>query len=103
MLLQAIIHRIRLHASPLQFKPARIEGSIIYLKGFQIDILGTQRQLKLFPVCFNGDRSPLEAILVYMGCMEAMMYLHGFAKELLVGKSTLSSIFSTELDTDLLV
>ena len=103
LLLQAIIYRIRLHASPLRFKSARIEGSIIYLEGFQVDILDTQRQLKPFPVCLNGDRSPLEAVLVYMGCMEAMMYLHSFAKELLVGKSTLSSIFSTELDTDLLV
>ena len=103
LLLQAIVYRIRLHASPLRFKSARIEGSIIYLEGFRFDGLNTQRQLKPFPVCFDGDRSPLEVVFVYMGCMEAMMYLYSFAKELLVGKSTLSSICSTELDTDLLI
>ena len=31
------------------------------------------------------------------------MYLHSFAEELLAGKPTLSSIFSPELDTDLLI
>jgi hypothetical protein len=31
LLLQAIIYRIRLHASPLRFKSMRIEGSITYL------------------------------------------------------------------------
>jgi hypothetical protein len=92
LLLQAIIYRIRLHASPLRFKSARIEGSIIYIEGLQFDGLDTQRQLTSFPVCLNGDRSLFEAVLVYMGCMEAMMYLHRFAKELLAGKPTLSSI-----------
>jgi hypothetical protein len=103
LLLQAIIYRIRLHASPLRFKSARIEGSVIYLEGFQFDGLDTQRQLKPFPVSLDDDRRPFEAVLVYMGCMEAMMYLHSFAKELLTGKSTLSSPFPTEPDTDLLI
>jgi MYND finger len=93
LLLQAIIYRIRLHASPLRFKSARIEGSIIYIDGFQFDGLDTQRQLTSFPVCLNGDQSLFEAVLVYMGCMEAMMYLYRFAEELLAGKPTLSSIF----------
>jgi hypothetical protein len=42
-----------------------------------------------------------EAALVHMGHMGAIMYLHSFAEKLLVGKHTLSSIFSHELDTDL--
>lgn len=70
----------------------RIEGSIIFLNGFQFDGLDTQRQLNPFPVCLDGDRSLFEAVLVYMGCMEAMMYLYSFTKELLAGKPTPSSI-----------
>jgi hypothetical protein len=103
LLLQAIIYRIRLHASPLQFKSMRIEGSIISLDGFQVNGLDTQRLLKPFPVCLDGDKSLFEAVLVYMGCMEAMMYLHSFTEELLAGEPTLSSRFSSELDTDLLI
>ena len=62
-----------------QFKSVRIEGSNISLDGFQFDGLDTQRQLKPFPVCLGDYRSPFEAVLVFMGCMEAMMYLHSFA------------------------
>jgi hypothetical protein len=91
LLLQAIIYRIRLYASPLQFKSVRIEGSIISLDGFQFDGLDTQRLLKPFLVCLDNDRSLLEAVLVYMGCTEAMMYLHCFAKEFLASKPTLFS------------
>ncbi|KAL1966245.1 hypothetical protein VTN77DRAFT_4598 [Rasamsonia byssochlamydoides] len=85
LLLQAIIYRIRLHASPLRFKSVRIEGSIIFLEGFQFDGLDTQRHLKPFSVSLDGDRSLFEAVLVHMGCTEAMMYLHSFAQELLAG------------------
>jgi hypothetical protein len=102
-LLQAIIYRIRLHASPIQFKSVRIEGSNIFLNGFQFDVSDTQPQLKPFPVCLDGNRSLFEAVLVYMGCMEAMMYLYSFAQELLAGKPTLLSIFSPESDTGLLI
>lgn len=94
LLLQAIIYRIRLHASPLRFKSVRLEGSIISLDEFQFN--GLERQLKPFPGCLDGDQSLAKAVLVYMGCMEAMMYLHSFAEELLSGKPTLSSIFSPE-------
>lgn len=99
LLLQAIIYRIRLHASPFWFKSVRIEGSTISLDGFQFD---SQRQLKPFPVSLDGDRSLFDAVLMYMGCTEAMMYLHSFAKELLAGKPTPSSISSPELDIYLL-
>lgn len=102
LLLQAIIYRIRLHASPLRFNSLRTEGSIILLEGVQFDGLDARRQLKPFPVCLDGDQSLFEAALVYMGCMEAMMYLQSFANELLVGRPTLWSIFSSGLDTDLL-
>jgi hypothetical protein len=87
LLLQAIIYRIRLHASPLQFKSLRIKGSNILLEGSQLDGLDTQRQLKPFPVCLDSDQSIFEAALVFMACMEAMMYLQSFANELLVGKT----------------
>jgi hypothetical protein len=103
LLLKAIIYRIRLHASPIQFKSVRIKGSNISLDGFQHDGLDTQRQLKPFPVCLGDNRSLFEAVLVFMGCMEAMMYLHSFAQELLAGKHTLLSIFSPEIDTGLLI
>jgi hypothetical protein len=73
--LQAIIYRIRLHASPIQFKSVRIEGSNIFLDGFQFDVLDTQRQLKPFPACLGDNRGLFETFLVHMGCMEAMMYL----------------------------
>lgn len=94
-------NRIRLHASPLRFKSVRLEGSIVYLDGFQFD--GLERQLKPFAVRLNGDRSLFEAVLKYMGFTEAMMCLHGFVEELLAGKPTLSSIISLELNTDLLI
>jgi hypothetical protein len=55
LLFQAIIYRIRLYASPLQFKSARVEGSNISLDGFQFDGLDTQRQLKPFPICLDDN------------------------------------------------
>jgi hypothetical protein len=85
LLLQAIFYRVRLHASPLRFESIRIEGSIVSLNRFQFDGLDTQRQLKPFPICLDGDRGVFEAVLMYMGCMEAMMYLYSFAKEFLSG------------------
>lgn len=87
LLLQAIIYRIRLHASPIRFKSMRLEGSVIYLDGYQFN--GSERQLNRFPVNLNGDRSVFEAVLMYMGCSEAMMYLHRFSEELLTGSSSL--------------
>ena len=92
-----------MHASPLQFKSVRVEDAIIFLEGFQFDVSGTQRQLKPFPVCLDGDRNLFEAALVYMGCLEAMMYLYGFAKEFFAGKPTLSSLFPPERGADLLI
>jgi len=94
LLLQAIIYRIRLHASPHQFKSMRIEGSIIYLDGYQPVGLDPQRQLRPFPIRLEGDPWAFEAVLVYMGCMETMMYLHSFAEELLAGKPPSSHIVS---------
>jgi len=61
----------------------RIEGSIIYLNGFQFDGIDNQRFSKPFPVCVDIDGSLFEAVLVYMGRTEAMIYLYRFAKELL--------------------
>ena len=103
LLLQAIFYRIRLHASVLRFKSFRVEGSTIFLEGFQVDDLNTERYLRPFPLCLDGDRRVSEAVLVHMGCMEAMMYLYSFANELLTGTSPLSSVFSPSLDIDLLI
>lgn len=75
-----------------------LEDPIIFLHGFQFE--GLDRLLKPFPVFLDGDRSVAEAVLVYMGCVEAMMYLYSFAEKLLAGKSTLSSMFSPGLDID---
>jgi hypothetical protein len=103
VLLQAIVYWIRLYASPLRFKSARIEGSIIFLDRFQIDGLDTQRQLKSFLVYLDDNRSLLGPVLVYIGCIEAIIYLYSFFKELLASMSTLSSIYSPELDINLLL
>ncbi len=47
---------------------------------------GQERQLQRFPICLEDNRSLFEAVLVFGSCTEAMMYLHGFAKELLIGE-----------------
>ena len=89
MLLQAIMYRIRMHASTLQFKSLRLEGSTIFLDGYHFAESHSrepERVLKPFPVPLNGDRSLAEAVLVYLGCGDAMTYLHSFAEELLTGK-----------------
>lgn len=99
VILRAIIYKIRLHASALQFKSMRIEGSNIFLEGFHIDMSNTRRQLKPFPVCLGSDRRLFEAALVFSSCMEAMMFLHSFVTELLVGKSTVKSQFSSAILT----
>lgn len=97
LLLQAIIYRIRLQASPLNFKSLRLEGSTIFLDGFKL--AEPEQVLKPFPVALDGDRSVAEAVLVYTGCTEALMYLQSFAKELLAGSPT-PPRFSPILDTD---
>jgi hypothetical protein len=75
-----------LHASPLQFTSVRSEDSVIILDGFQPDGFDAQARLKPFPIRPGAvDRSVFEAILVFMGCMESMMYLYSFAKEFLAG------------------
>ena len=98
MLLQAIIYRIGLHASTLRFKSLRLEGSTIFIDGFQFAADSHSREpwqaLKPFPVPLDGDRSLAEAVVVYRGCMEAMAYLHGFAKQLMAGKPVTPPMFS---------
>ena len=102
LLLQAIIYQIRLRAFPLQFKSVRIEDSTIYLDGVHAGGTIDQRCLKAFPIHSGIDQGLFEAVLVYQGCTEAMMYLYSFAKELFGGKIFLSSIFWKELDIGLL-
>ena len=99
MVLQAIMYRIRLHASTLRFKSLRLEGSTIFLDGYHF--AESEQLLKPFPIPLNGDRSLAEAVLVYMGCSEAMRYLYRFAKELFNGKLQHRPC-SLELDADLM-
>ena len=61
-LLQAIIYRIRLHASPLEFESMRSEGSAIYLEGYPSGRADLQPQLGPFPLNLDGDRSTFEAV-----------------------------------------
>lgn len=95
LLLQAIFYRIRLQASPVQFKKLHTAGSVLTMEGFAPKLLDTGRQLLPFPACPNIDQARIDAALVHMGCMEAMMYLHSFASELLVGK--MDSMFNNLL------
>ncbi len=76
----------------------RVQVSIISLHGFQFN--GLEPLLRPFPACLDGDRDLAEAFLVHMSCMEAMLYLHSFTKELLAGKPSLSSMFFPGLDID---
>ena len=98
MLLQAMFYRIELHASMLRFKSLRLEGSTIFLEGFQSAAESyfpeSERALKPFPIPSDGDRSLVEAVLGYMGSMQAMIYLHRFAEEFMAGKPTTPPIFS---------
>ena len=45
-----------------------------------------ERELQPFPVCLEDSQSLFKAGLVFESGTEAMMYLHGFAKELLSGE-----------------
>ena len=45
-----------------------------------------ERELQPFPVCLEDSQSLFKAGLVFESGTEAMMYLHGFAKELLPGE-----------------
>lgn len=81
-LLKGILNRITLHASQLQFKSARREGSAVYLEERQNPWRGP-RLLRPFPICFEGDRSSREAAMAYKASVGSMMYLYTFIKELL--------------------
>ena len=54
----------------------------------------SEQALKPFPVPIDGDQSLAKAAVVYMGSLEALMYLHGFAKEIMAGKPTTPPMFS---------
>ena len=99
ILLQDIFYLIRLHASTLRFKSLRLEGSTtIFLDGFvsaaESQSCESGQALNPFPVPVDGDRSLAKAVVVYMGSLEALMYLHVFAKEIMAGKPTTPPIFS---------
>ena len=80
LLLQAIIYRIRLHASPVQFKSLRTEGSIILLEGVQLDGLDPKRQLNPFPDCLDGDQSLSQDNLFAANGMRTLRAIRGLVR-----------------------
>jgi hypothetical protein len=89
LLLQAIIYRIRLHALPFKFDKYHIGELGMFLDGYDVPPIEELHYLKPFPIHLVDNPRAMEAISVFKGCTEAMVYLHSFAKELLTGKALL--------------
>ena len=85
-LLQAIVYRIQLHVSPYRSKRVRVDGSAVILEHDKPSHYEWERQLERFPVCLKDNQGLFEAGLVFGSGTEAMIYLHGFSKELLKGE-----------------
>lgn len=85
ILLQAIYHRIRIHASTMWFDKMVVNGSKVTLHGYRPGIVNTTRHLNPFQLSLDGckDREAIEATLTFMGCMESLMYLYHFTNDLL--------------------
>jgi hypothetical protein len=85
LLLQAIMFQIRRRACPFTFASAGGEEATIYLEKLRFHERDMRRMLGPFPTCFTDNNSRCEAVLVYMACLEATLFLHCFAKEFLGG------------------
>lgn len=92
-LLQSIFYRIRMHAydkqiGPFKFNSMRPDGSKIYLDGIESSWLQRPPTMRQFPISFEQieDQDKVEAVLAYVGCTEALLYLHDFAGKLLAGE-----------------
>jgi hypothetical protein len=88
-LLQAIVYKIRVHTTTLEITSVHVEGMTVYLNGPLPNPLCTQ-QMTPFPIHLFKDQAILESALVYTACMEAMVFLYSFTKELLRGRIPLS-------------
>ncbi|OJJ29988.1 hypothetical protein ASPWEDRAFT_73356 [Aspergillus wentii DTO 134E9] len=87
-LLQEIFYAIREQANMLRYSVAKCTGSIVHLSGDQYG--GGCPEQRLMP--FSGitmtgdfDKDVYNGVLAYASCVEVMVYLCGFAKELLFG------------------
>ena len=95
-LLQEIYYRIRIQAAPRLFETMQVEGSTIYLNGYRDLNNSTRKLLQPFPIPGDANKSEGEkqnyaAALSFMGCLETMVYLHGFVDALFSGKKPTSS------------
>jgi MYND finger protein len=90
-LLQAIVYKIRMHATTLEITSVHVEGTTVYLNGPLPNPFCSQ-QLKPFPVHLFKDQAILESALVYTACMDAMVFLYSFAMEMLRGQILTSHI-----------
>lgn len=83
-LLEQTIQTIRKHAFSLHLKLAHIDGPKIYLEAL-LPSEFMNASLYLGPISVQLDYNPylLDAVTVYMGCIEAMVYLYSFTNELL--------------------
>lgn len=102
LLLHDIFHQIRLHASIIQFDSLRNDGSNIYLDGVFGNGSWDARYLTPFPTTLNTDQRTFEAVLMWGSCTDALMYLHSFAKELLIGNQPLPRMALCVLNVRLL-
>ncbi|KAK6828783.1 hypothetical protein RU639_003699 [Aspergillus parasiticus] len=84
-LLQAILHRIRLHAHIFQFANAHIDGSKVTLSDIQNDKSKAFQPLKAVWMNINsGDyQRVFDAIVMMNACAEAVMFLYGFIRPIL--------------------
>lgn len=64
----------------------RVDGSAVILEHDKPSHYEWERQLERFPVCLKDNQGLFEAGLVFGSGTEAMIYLHGFSKELLKGE-----------------
>jgi hypothetical protein len=93
-LLQAIIYKIKLHATTLEITSVHVEGTTVYLNGPLPNPL-CALQMKPFPVHLFENQAILESALVYTTCMETMVFLYSFTTELLRSQVPLSELHPT--------
>jgi hypothetical protein len=86
MLLQAMMCRVRLNAYPLLVDSVQIDGTRATLGISETNEKDPQQRLYPFPVQLTTKPELLDALLLHSASTEAMLYLHGVAKELFGGR-----------------
>ncbi|RJE25903.1 hypothetical protein PHISCL_01745 [Aspergillus sclerotialis] len=91
-LLQEIMYHIRMQAAPPLFRGIHADGSTIYLNGYRHLRDQTTKLLEPFPIPYDANRSEgekqnFEAALVYMGCLETMVYLEEWVNAIFTGNN----------------